>query len=360
MTAASLRATPSLKSGSHILHLDEASRLELVGGKAYNLRKVLKLGLRVPDGLVVTTRAFEAHLEQNDLAARIHALSQRKTGQLSSQTISDRLAHDRQLSARIRELIVNTPLSTELRDLLSSAAEELLRHGPVVVRSSAVGEDSANASFAGQLDSFLHIHTYAQLEKALLDCWASCWSERGITYRAARGLEVRGMGVVIQKQVDALVSGVLFTRTSEGTILVEHTRGLGDALVAGAINPGRFVLRRDGSDLRVLSAGERPLEEIEKLLFSQSRLNELGHVSNTLEQGLGGPQDVEWAIDCGGLLHIVQSRPITAIPIVSAPQPGGSPIRWSDANVNENFPAPTTAAIARRSARRSIGSTTSQ
>ena len=337
MTTSSLRAAPALQSSTYIVPLKHATLLDLVGGKAHNLCRVFELGLRVPGGFVVTTRAFEAHLEENDLAVGIHALSQRKIGQRSSQ---GGLAHDRQLSARIHDLIVNTPLSPKLRDLLSSSAEELLNHGPVVVRSSAVGEDSERASFAGQLDSFLHVRTLVGLENALLDCWASCWSERAIAYRAARGLEVRGMGVVVQTQVDALASGVLFTRTAEGTILVEHTPGLGDALVAGAIDPGRFVLRRGGNGLRVLSAGERPIKKIENLLFSRSMLAELGHTAAKLEEGLGGPQDVEWAIDRSGLLYIVQSRPITAIPTISAAQPDGPPVRWSDANVNENFPAP--------------------
>ena len=126
------------------------------------------------------------------------------------------------------------------------------------------------------------------------------------------GWKFRGMGVVVQTQVDALASGVLFTRTAEGTILVEHTPGLGDALVAGAINPGRFLLQRGGNGFRVLSAGERPVKNVENLLFSRSMLAELGRMAATLEEGLGGPQDVEWAIDHSGLLHIVQSRPITA------------------------------------------------
>jgi pyruvate,water dikinase len=322
MTTSYLQAAPALQSASYIVPLDRVTPLDLVGGKAYNLCKVSRLGLRVPGGFVVTTRAFEAHLEENDLAVKIQALSQR------------------QLSTRIRGLIVNTPLSPELRDLLDPAAEELLNRGPVVVRSSAVGEDSARASFAGQLDSFLHVRTLAGLENALLECWASCWSERAIAYRAARGLEVRGMAVVVQIQVDALASGVLFTRTTEGTILVEHTSGLGDALVSGAIDPGRFVLQRGGNSFRVLSAGERPIKNIEHLLFSRARLAELGRAAAMLEEGLGGPQDVEWAIDHSGLLYIVQSRPITATPTISAAQPGGPPVRWSDANVNENFPAP--------------------
>lgn len=311
MTAPSLKTAPALR---YIVSLDEAPLPELAGGKAHNLYRVMELGLRVPEGFVITTEAFEAHLEENDLANRIHE------------------------STRIHDLIVNTTLSPELRELLHSAAEELLDHGPVVVRSSAIGEDSERASFAGQLDSFLHVRTFAELEKALLACWASCWSERAIAYRAARGMEVGGMGVVVQTQVDALAAGVLFTRTAEGTILVEHTPGLGDALVAGAIDPGRFVLQRSGAGLMVLSAGEHPVKNIENLLFSRSRLAELGELATVLEEGLGGPQDVEWAIDRSGLLYIVQSRPITAIPTVSTP--AGSPVRWSDANVNENFPTP--------------------
>jgi len=329
MMTSSLLAAPAPKSSSYMVSLDHATRLDLVGGKAHNLHRVLKLGVRVPGGFVVTTRAFEAHLQENDLAVRINAFSS-QCG----------LGRDRQLSASIHALIVNTPLSQRLRDLLGPAAEELLNRGPVVVRSSAVGEDSARASFAGQLDSFLHVKTFAELEKALLACWGSCWSERAIAYRAARGLEVRGMGVVIQTQVDALASGVLFTRTAEEMILIEHTSGLGDALVSGAINPGRFVLLRDGNGSRVLSAGERPIKDIENLLFSRSRLAELGGLAATLEEGLGGAQDVEWTIDRSGLLYVVQSRPITAIPAVGAAQPVGAPVRWSDANVNENFPAP--------------------
>lgn len=337
MTTSAVRAAPALQNAGYIVPLDEATLPELVGGKAHNLCRVSELGLRVPCGFVVTARAFESHLEENDLAVRIRALSQRKTGPLSGEF---GLARQRQLSARIRDLIVNTPLSPKLCDLLASSAEALLNRGPVVVRSSAVGEDSARASFAGQLDSFLHVRTLPGLENALLACWASCWSERAIAYRAARGLEVRGMGVVVQTQVDALAAGVLFTRTAEGTILVEHTPGLGDALVAGAIDPGRFLLQRSGNGFQALSAGERSVKSVENLLYSRARLAELARIAAMLEKGLGGAQDVEWAIDHAGLLHIVQSRPITATLTVNAVLPGGPPVRWSDANINENFPAP--------------------
>jgi len=344
MTTSAVRAAPALPTAdyaNYILPLDEATLAELVGGKAHNLWRVSQLGLRVPSGFVITARAFESHLEENDIAVRIRALDQRQTGPLSGEL---GLARQRQLSASVRDLIVNTPLSPKLCHLLASSAEALLNCGPVVVRSSAVGEDSARASFAGQLDSFLHVRTLAGLKNALLACWASCWSERAIAYRAARGLEVRGMGVVVQTQVDTLTAGVLFTRTAEGKILVEHTPGLGDALVAGAIDPGCFLLQRSGNGFQVLSAGERSVKSIENLLYSRARLAELARLAAMLEEGLGGAQDVEWVIDQAGLLHVVQSRPITATLTVNAVQPrapaSGPAVRWSDANINENFPAP--------------------
>src|ERR1044072_6429092 len=111
MMSSSLRAAPALQRSRFIVPLNNATRLELVGGKAHNLCRVSELGLRVPDGFVSTTRAFEAHLEENALPIK---------------------------HARSRDLIVNTSLSPKLRELLRAAAAELLNRGPVVVRSSAV------------------------------------------------------------------------------------------------------------------------------------------------------------------------------------------------------------------------------
>ena len=201
MTTAAVRAAPAMQSAGYIVPLDEATLPELVGGKAHNLCRISALGLRVPSGFVVTAHAFESHLEENDLAARIRALPQWQTRSLPGEL---GLASERQLSARIRDLIVNTPLSPKLCDSLASAAEALLSRGPVVVRSSAVGEDSARASFAGQLDSFLHIRTLAGLESALLACWASCWSHARdrIPRRARVGSSWHGCRR--QKLVDAL------------------------------------------------------------------------------------------------------------------------------------------------------------
>ena len=112
------------------------------------------------------------------------------------------------------------------------------------VRSSSEARRSARMalgeSFAGQLDSILHVGDEAALERALLDCWSSLWSERVLFYRSARRLEARGMGVVVQQQVDAVAAGVLFTTTTDGPCSSSSRRALADALVSGRDRPGSY------------------------------------------------------------------------------------------------------------------------
>jgi phosphoenolpyruvate synthase/pyruvate phosphate dikinase len=171
----------------------------------------------------------------------------------------------------------------------------MLARGAVVVRSSAIGEDSVGHSFAGQLDSFLNVTNEARARTRVLECWASYWSERALFYRRARGAADAGMGVIIQQQVRARGAGVLFTDAGNGSMLVEYTAGLGDALVSGAINPGRLSIARDMSSVRHEArpphGGADLLDNAIEALFS---------AGTKLEQDLGGPQDIEWALDHKG------------------------------------------------------------
>src|SRR5262249_37768988 len=149
------------------------------------------------------------------------------------------------------------PLAAEWRDAPLTNAAALMVLGPVVVRSSAVGEDGAVESFAGQLDSGLHVSDALQLERACGTVWASLWAGRAVAYRTARNLPMRGMGVIVQRQVDARVAGVMFTTTSSGDMLVEYGAGIADALVAGEVDPGRVAIdRSNGASRRLASSGE--------------------------------------------------------------------------------------------------------
>ena len=182
----------------------------------------------------------------------------------------------------------------------------------VIVRSSAVGEDSEDASFAGQLDSVANVSTVDQLRAAILHVWGSQWSERALAYQKSRGTPLQGMGVIVQRQVDAQVSGVLFTvsPTSSSHMLLEYCAGLGEALVAGRIDPGRIAVARRDFRWRQLATADT---EIQQPLMSDVHVTALALVGLDIERAFGAPQDIEWTIDGEGKLWIVQSRPITAL-----------------------------------------------
>lgn len=290
------------------LPLVAAVDVRLVGGKAYALGRMMRAGVAVPDGVVLTIRALDSYLS----------------------TVGG--DHDGGFEADD-----NGRLGSEVRASLIAHAAPLLEQGPVVVRSSAIGEDGDADSFAGQLDSILHVGDIDSLERAVIRVWASLWSDRVAFYRSARGLPVRGMGVVVQRQVDARTAGVLFTSTSSGEMLAEYGEGLADRLVAGEVDPARAAIERHTGELRVLGGHTA-------CLLGSHDARRLRDIGLALEAEFGGPQDIEWTIDQRGRSFVVQSRPITApvsIPFPAAATPTSARrVAWSNANVNENFPRP--------------------
>ena len=322
MTTSMLRARRTLRPNAAgvCVALEAAVPMEQVGGKAHTLGRLMRCGVRVPNGFVLRVGALEMHLREAQLTERVRTLSD---------------------GAVIRSLVCGAALPDSLREELFTHARPLLAKGPIVVRSSAIGEDSGTASFAGQLDSILHVTSEEMLEHAVLGCWASYWSDRAIFYRAARGMAAGGMGVVVQQQVDACAAGVMFTDDGDGELLVEYTAGLGDALVAGAVDPARIGISRATHVVRQL--GER-IQAADAVVLTPSGIASLVEAASRLESELGIAQDVEWAMSADGALFIVQSRPITApLHAKQAPSEPAAPARqvvWSNANVNENFPAP--------------------
>jgi pyruvate,water dikinase len=141
------------------------------------------------------------------------------------------------------------------------------------------------------------------------------------------------MGVIVQRQIDARVAGVMFTTTSTGEMLVEYGAGVADKLVAGDVDPGRVAIDRASGMARVSRhSAECALDDRE--------IDRLRVVGLAIETEFGAAQDVEWAIGRSGVLYVVQSRPITAPVTMPGPAIKGRRISWSNANVNENFPRP--------------------
>lgn len=326
-----------------ITQLSEATGVAECGGKAARLGEMLRLGLSVPDGLVITDRAFQHWLGKNQLGTSIEALVQT--------TSSDNPASIARAADDIKSLVMAAALPSELIVAVEASVPHLLSQSMVAVRSSACGEDSTDAAFAGQLDSFLNVNSMESLLRSVQSCWASYWSHRSLAYQRARGQKLRGMAVIVQQQVDAAYSGVLFTRDVQQTesteMIAEYCAGTGEALVSGDIQPRRLIITSDGW----LELGEpnatawgsdkpdahlaRPAASADGAhLIDEAVVAKLADAGRSLEDHFGGPQDIEWAVDHVGQLHLVQCRPITAF----ASKPKG--VVWSNANVNENFPDP--------------------
>ncbi|GHD06451.1 PEP/pyruvate-binding domain-containing protein [Zhihengliuella salsuginis] len=291
----------------------------LTGGKAANLSSLIGAGFRVPDGFVVTTRAYAEALERGGLGPRI--ATHLDSGEGAAGRIADEFA-GLELPGAVREAV--------------DAAYARLGSPAVAVRSSATDEDLPGASFAGQQETYLNVAGPAALHRAVRDCWASLYSERAIDYRRERGITAEvGIAVVVQKMVEPEHAGVLFTADvvtgARDRTIVESSPGLGEAVVSGLVTPDHHVLDADGRIL-VSRPGRREVvvrsapgggttTEAAGGAAAPDRADGLG--AETLaglaalgaraQEHFGRPQDMEWAL-AGGRLHVLQSRPLTALP----------------------------------------------
>jgi pyruvate,water dikinase len=204
--------------------------------------------------------------------------------------------------------------------------------GPLAVRSSCVGEDTAAASFAGQYETRLGVTTRAQLAAAVTAVWRSACQREAGAYRRKLGLsDSPRMAVVIQRLVQPDVAGVLFTRdpvTGADERLIEAAWGLGEAVVQGLVTPDRYRLSRGGEVLeqapgrkehaiRALANGSTTAEPVpparaKALCLDSTQLAALQHLALRCEETFPGPSDIEWAI-AGGILWLLQRRPVTAL-----------------------------------------------
>jgi pyruvate,water dikinase len=208
----------------------------------------------------------------------------------------------------------------------------------VAVRSSAIGEDSAETTFAGLQDTYLWVRGVEQVRAAVRDCRASLDNPEAVSYRERMGIEGKpAMGVTVQVMVDAAVSGVMFTCNpvsgDPSTVAVNASWGLGVAVVGGEVTPdeyrvskvtGEVLHRTIGPKLIEYGAGgERsdvPPERQDVACLDDERLAELVELAGRVERHFGAHQDVEWAIDGEGRLHVLQSRPVTTTaPKAAAP-----------------------------------------
>lgn len=208
-----------------LTRLDPAALAE-AGGKATSLAAMLRAGLPVPPGFVVTIPAYRAFIALHGLDEAIAALPR------------DRLPEAE--AAALRARIIAAEMPAGCADAVTAAWREM-GGGPVAVRSSATAEDLPGASFAGQHDSFLNIADAPALLDAVRRCWASLWNPRAIAYRRQQGLDTPdvALAVVVQRLADAERAGVLFTANPldhrRDRMLLSASFGLAEAEVSGAV-----------------------------------------------------------------------------------------------------------------------------
>ena len=201
---------------------------------------------------------------------------------------------------------------------------------PVAVRSSAVDEDGADASFAGQHLTQLNVASPGDLAKALREVWWSANSDSAITYRKRVGLFTRPkIAVVVQRMLTPDTAGVMFTRnpiTGADESMIEASWGLGEAVVSGIVIPDSFRVDRAGTVLerrpglkrvairKVAGGGtfEDPVAPglQEALCLDDAQVAELGALATLCEHVYGPARDIEWAIE-DGKLYLLQCRAVT-------------------------------------------------
>lgn len=308
----------------------------IVGEKSWNLSKMLADGYPVPHGFAITKQSFENFLSLNNINDQVTPL-------LKEIDYKDPLDIKR-VSERIKEIVINSKIPQPIVDDILKLKTEL-NNGPIMVRSSALGEDSGDSSFAGQLDSFITEGTDKEILDSVLACWASYWSERALIYQNLKKVELQGMGIAIQEMVKPTVAGVLFTRNpnhaSKPEMLLEYCFGHAEELVSGQITPGAISIHRDTKAIDVISHPDQIdyKKEEHALKGDESWINALFEIAKKLEDEHNAPVDIEWAVNSDKEVKIVQSRPITQLHDIKE-DTNHKLVHWSNVNVNENYPKP--------------------
>ncbi|MGV3555963.1 MAG: PEP/pyruvate-binding domain-containing protein [Croceibacterium sp.] len=313
----------------------------LVGGKGGSLGELTQAGIAVPPGFVVTTHAFERFIGDNQaLHSHRFAVESLDPADLGAAT---------KLSEELRRAVIEEPMPDEVEQAIRAAHAELSPNGePVAVRSSATTEDAEDASFAGLQDTFLWVLGAEQMVAKVRECWGSLYSVESMTYRRTHAIPEEGvaMAVVVQRMVDAMCAGVMFTRSpltgDKSVITIEGAWGLGSAVVSGEVTPDRWVLGkitgeisvRDISDkhARQVPAAGGGIHEVEneaaiarQPCLTDDQLLALREVGRKVERHYGKPQDIEWALDEDGRLFLLQSRPETVWAMKDATKPVAEP-----------------------------------
>ncbi len=310
------------------------AELSTVGGKGANLSQLVRAGFPVPSGFLISTAAYWAFVQDNDLQQQIVTLAR-------SGAPTDFEA----VSAAIRQLFERGSIPSQVVTAILQAYAALCSEGeallPLAVRSSATVEDLPGASFAGQQETSLNVRGEQALLQAVKRCWSSLWTARALAYRTSLRIDPAtvSLAVVVQVLVQADVSGILFTANpltgARDEIVIDAAWGLGEAIVSGLVTPDHLIANKATGTIKQMVVAEKTVmtaptstgteehaveaDRRRAQVLDAAQVAQFVRLGNALEAHYHTPQDIEWCL-AGDQPWIVQSRPITTLPNVS--------IRW--------------------------------
>ncbi|MBN1438836.1 MAG: hypothetical protein JW929_05430 [Anaerolineales bacterium] len=322
--------------------------LPLAGGKGANLGALIRGGMPVPPGFCVLTGAYREAVRRGGLQAAIDAALAECRGGAPAALES--------AAGKIRAAFASRPVPEGIAGEILAAYRGLKPEGAaaVAVRSSATAEDLPEMSFAGQQETFLNVVGEEALLRAVVECWASLWTARAILYRMRNAVPAEGLAlaVVVQRMIPSECSGVLFTANplsgSRRETVIDATFGLGEALVAGKVEPDHYVVRPAENRIISKTLGAKALQirgktgggtEIHQVdaagrqALVDGQILELARLGERARALFPDPQDIEWAL-ADGKFFLVQSRPITSLfPVPHDPPAEGLRVFFSFAAV---------------------------
>jgi pyruvate,water dikinase len=304
-----------------LLPLDDPQAVdpERFGPKAANLAALSRAGLPTPGGFCLDAEAYRMQLAELGLADKAQRMAFAE------------LPEARRLAVEIRLALYQGAIAAPVLDALLTAWRAIEAQGLAVARSSALVEDRAGATFAGQFESFLGLATEADFLTAVRACWAALWTTNARRYMQAHDVDPgeTAMAVLIQPLVAARASGGGLSRTAEDQMLLSATWGLGSAIAQGEVVPDRIVLSRQGF-VRKVEPGRKhhsagcvrghgevaaPVDQalVAAPCLEPGQATQLGRLLRKAEDVLGQPVEIEWALDDGGF-KLLQARPLHVEP----------------------------------------------
>ncbi len=297
-----------------------------VGGKNASLGELTRIGMPVPSGFALTVEFYREFLNCNGLRQYI-------SERLSSLDIGD-VESLQKVGNDIRSRILASKFPANLLQEVIQGYASLCngKDVPVAVRSSATAEDLAEASFAGQQDTYLNVVGDEQVLDSVKRCIASLFSDRAISYRTKKGFDHMdvGLSVGIQEMVNSDAAGVMFTidpdSGNENVMVIDSNWGLGESVVAGKVIPDKFFIFKKNADVVGRRLGQKeltakyhsggttfvntPQEKRARFSLSQEQARSIAEFGKKIEEHYQKNMDIEWAIEAGKI-HILQARPET-------------------------------------------------